>query len=436
MSGWAGAPARRGLSSSRARRRLGGDVLAGPPSARSVVMKPSTTSSVLGRLLRSLCGPLAATVLLLLLQGCASAPPAPASLFRDGAFKPGTENISAEAVFSVSPAMRQYLKKDIAGKLRVEGSREGLLDALYTKGLLQLEYDATLTRNASEAFDSRSGNCLALAIMTGAFAKELGLPIRFQRVFVEDSWSRNGDLYFVSGHVNVSLGRQTKDMSNLVGMADYTTIDFLPRSLAGRQRVQNVSEQTILAMFMNNRAAENLNQGRIDQAYWWARAALEQDPRFLASLVTLGVIYRRHGDPDAAEQVARYVLAQEPANVHALSNLLRLVQAQGRQAEAQALAARLAELQPIRPYHFFDLGVEAMKKADYQTARTMFSKEIERDAYDHEFHFWLALANYGLGDWSNASKQIAFAMEYSTTKRDRSIYAAKLDWLNARRAGL
>ena len=51
-----------------------------------------------------------------------------------------------------------------------------------------------MTRNAAEAFDARSGNCLSLVIMTAAFAKELGLPVRYQNVFVDEAWSRSGDL--------------------------------------------------------------------------------------------------------------------------------------------------------------------------------------------------------------------------------------------------
>jgi hypothetical protein len=33
---------------------------------------------------------------------------------------------------------------------------------------------------------------------------------------------------------------------------------------------------------MNNRAAEALVQGKIDDAYWWAREALVQSPAFMS----------------------------------------------------------------------------------------------------------------------------------------------------------
>ncbi len=56
---------------------------------------------------------------------------------------------------------------------------------------------------------------------------------------------------------------------------------------------------------------------------------------------------------------------------------------------------------------------------------------MDRSAYYHEFHFWLALANWGLGDVRSARKQIALALETSTTANDHKVYAAKLDWLNS-----
>src|SRR6218665_4094973 len=96
------------------------------------------------------------------LSGCATAPP-PATvapqMFADALFQPGSDPISATQVFALSPAMKQYVDKEIATARRNKGDRQGLLDALYTKGQLQLEYDSSLTRTAAQAFDARSGNC-------------------------------------------------------------------------------------------------------------------------------------------------------------------------------------------------------------------------------------------------------------------------------------
>jgi len=68
-----------------------------------------------------------------------------------------------------------------------------------------------------------------------------------------------------------------------------------------------------------------------------------------------------------------------------------------------------------------------MQEKNYQAARVLFAKEIDRAPYYDEFHFWLAAAYLGLGEIDKARKELALAMEYSTTRKDHDLYAAKLD---------
>jgi Flp pilus assembly protein TadD len=307
-----------------------------------------------------------------------------------------------------------------------------LLDALYTRGELQLEYDAETTRTAAEAFDAKAGNCLSLAMMTAVFAREAGMPIMFRQIYDEEQWSRVGDLQVVSGHVNIALGRRKTDFRVIGNDEPSLVVDFLPGAQIARQRAMPLEERTIVAMYFNNRAAELMAQAQLDRAYWYARAAWLHEPRLLAALNTLGVIYRRHGDTALAERAFRAVLAREPANVQAMANLAQALRLQGRLAEAEQLETRLAQIQPYPPFKFFDLGVAAMKAGDYAQARDLFAKEIARSAYYHEFHFWMALANVGLGKWDVVREELAKAEEYSVTQPQRRLYAAKLESLKAR----
>lgn len=373
--------------------------------------------------------------LLVLLSGCASSPPlsTPQYLFDDSLFAPAPVPVGAEGLFSLSPEMQTYLRQEIAQQVRRQGSRQGLIDALYKKGMLQLEYDSSVTRSAAEAFEARRGNCLSLVLMTSAFAKAMDLPVRYQSVYVEEFWSRSGDLYLVSGHVNLSLGRALLERDVRRSGDELLTIDFLPQEQLHGQRSRVIDESTVVAMFMNNRAAEALQLGHVDEAYWWARAAMGKDPRFITAYNTLGVIYRRHGHAERAEQVFRAVLAREPANAQTLSNLILVLKDAGRREEAEVLNARLREIQPNPPFKFFDEGVLAMRAGDYRKARQLFTREVERSAYFHEFHFWLALANYGLGDLTEVRKHLALARDSSATVKDRQMYAAKLESLRKTR---
>lgn len=372
----------------------------------------------------------------LALAACASAPPAaPAAppLLRDAAFAPPSQPVSATSVFALSDAMRVFLEGHSLSMLRDGGdARRQLVHMLYGRRELRLEYEGSITRNASEAFAARAGNCLSLVIMTASFAKALGLPVRYQRVFVDESWSRSDDLYFTSGHVNLTLdwapGRGRVFAQD---RQPALVIDFLPGEDLRGQRTQELAERTIVAMFMNNRAAEALARGAVDDAYWWAREGVLQDPDFSAARNTLGVVYLRHGLAGDAERVFEALLQREPANANALGNLVQALRQQGRMAEAEVQAARLARLEPVPPFHWFDAGLQAMREHDYRRARDLFRRELQREAYYHEFHFWLAQAELALGNVDAARRQLEQALQGSTTAREHEIYAAKLDRLRA-----
>ncbi|HEY8878955.1 MAG TPA: tetratricopeptide repeat protein [Roseateles sp.] len=371
------------------------------------------------------------------LTGCAvetKPPPSASDVFVDSAFKPLAQPIKIQDALALSPAMKHFADTEMASEIRSKGLRDGLIDALYTKGRLQLDYDAEVTRTAADAFDARRGNCMSLVLMTAAFARHLNLPVRFNSVYLEESWTRSNNIFFVAGHVNISLGRPLYTQSRMIfGDPELLTIDFLPPDQIRGHRGRVVDESTILAMFANNRAAEALTVGQIDEAYWWARAAIQTDARWLSAYNTLAVLYRRKGMMDRAEATLRLVLDREPLNTQAMSNLILVLSEAGRQKEAEIYANQLAQIQPVPPYKFFDEGLAAMKAGEFATARQLFRKEVQRAAYVPEFHFWLALANYGLGDVSGARGEITKALENSATVKDREMYGAKLAWLNEMR---
>ena len=213
---------------------------------------------------------LCSLVLALLLGACASAPPTvveqPDALLADRLFAPPAERVSTDRVFELSDAMRRYLTVDIALQLRTKGNQRGLIEALYRQAQLKLEYDASMTKTAAEAFETRSGNCLALVIMTAAFAKELKLSVQYQSAILEETWSRAGNLLFASGHVNLTVGGRPFE-GGLNHDFRSTTIDFLPPEEIRGLRTREIDEATVLAMFANNRAAEALVRGQLDDAY-------------------------------------------------------------------------------------------------------------------------------------------------------------------------
>ena len=371
----------------------------------------------------------AVSLLFLLFGACASAPVTPRSdsLFNDQLFAAASVRVDASDVFALSPEMEHFLNVEIAPDLRNKGNRDGLIDAMYREGQLKIEYDSVMTRNAAQAFAARSGNCLSLVIMTAAFAKTLGLPVLFQSVSVDETVSRSEDIYFFIGHVNLTLGNHHAVVGLRTSSADVLTVDFLPPTETVGLHTKVISEQTVVAMYMNNKAAEAFAKGEINDAYWWVRGAISQDPEFMSAYNTLGVIYRRHGNPAEAEKVLAFALQREPRNTRIMSNLVGTLNDQGKVAEADSLRSKLEQIEPNPMFSYFDRGMRAMREGNFKAARDLFAKEVDRTPYYHEFHFWLANAYFALGDVDRARRELTLAFEYSTTRREHDLYAAKLD---------
>ena len=298
-------------------------------------------------------------------------PPA-SDLFHDEWFAAPSAPIDPDAAMALSDGMRSYLASRIGSQSRFSDRRQQLVNALYSKGELQLEYDAAVTRTAAQAFESRSGNCLALVMMTGAFAKALGMVVHYQVVLGEDAWDRAGDFYLSVGHVNLTLA----DRPSVAGVGIYTnnemTVDFMPPHAGTISRTRLIQEDTLIAMYLNNRAVESLARGQMDDAYAWARAAIVKDPELLPAYLTLGVIYRNRQHAELADAALRRVIERQPGNTAALSNRVLVLRDLGRIAEADTLAQQLQQLDPHPPFSYFLQGRQALREGRVEAARLVF----------------------------------------------------------------
>ena len=347
-----------------------------------------------------------ALLLCALFGSCSHLPtlPPPDDLFHDTAFAAPAVPVDGGAALVLSPAMRTFLATRLPSRQRPGDRRQQLIDALY-RGELRLEYDAGVTRTAAQAFDARSGNCLALVLMTAAFAKELDLKVRYQVVVGEESWDRAGELVIAIGHINLVI-EERREPGGFITSAGPMVVDFLAPRDAHRLVTEPVAEARVVAMYLNNRAVESLARGEVDTAYWWAREAARTDPQLCSGYVSLGVVYRRHGQPRWAEAALRRVTDREPEHRHALSNLTGVLRELGRPAEADALAQRLARLDPHPPFGYFLEGQAALREGRYEAARRLFAKEVERAPYHHEFEYWLALTYAELDDAERAAAHL------------------------------
>jgi tetratricopeptide (TPR) repeat protein len=365
---------------------------------------------------------------------CAHRPPAPVAaphLLHDALFAAPAHAIDRAAVFALSDEMRVYLQAEFGQRRSHEDPRRALLEAI-NKHRLKLTYDAGATRTAAQAFAAGSGNCLSLVLMTAAFAKHLKLPYSYQNVNTDALYSRSADLLLASGHVNLVLERINSVSAFHPAKRTELIVDFLPPSELGGQTSRSIPEDTIVAMYFNNRAAEELAEGHLDAAYHWAREAVLQDAGFGAALNTLAVIYLRGQHLPQAEAALRHLLTLEPDNTAAWSNLALVLQRRGRLDEAQLALTRLRELQPVPPLHDFDLGRQALDAGELRAARDHFARELRRQPFHPDVHFWAAVTQLRLGALDKAVNHLQMAVDNSSNSSTHDLYAAKLAALRAR----
>ncbi|HEY1078417.1 MAG TPA: tetratricopeptide repeat protein [Fontimonas sp.] len=350
-------------------------------------------------------------------------------LFADRQFPDRVAVPTADEIFALSPQAREYLNDAV--ERRVRGNRSpayALYDIVHND--LKLDYDTAVSRTAREAFEARAGNCLSLVILTGAMARELELPVAYQSIYGFETWSRAEGLAFLSGHVNLVLDTHPRADGFVVSAFERElVIDFVEDARSTLSHARQIREDTLVAMFLNNRAAELMAGGQLDAAYWFVRAAMKSDPQYWSAYNTLAVIYLRHGDLRGAERALDAALLREPANPQMLTNLAKVLSRAGRQREAEAVRQRLAAVEPYPPFYFLDRGKAALAAGDADAALALFGKELKRMPYDHELHFNIALAELEQGEMPQAREHLTLALRNSGSRNQRAIYASKLEHL-------
>ena len=381
-------------------------------------------------------------ILPLVLQLAACAAPqalAVAPLLDDALFNHPPRPAEADAAMALDAPMRAYLADQLAHGVLRKGKARALSDALYQgPGGLKLDYDSATTRTAGQAFAARSGNCLSLVLMTATLARELGLQVTYQRARLEDGYSRLGDLTLRSDHVNLVLAPRNSAASWQVTTVgpdpNRLQIDFLPSADLQGLRSVPITEDTVLAMFLNNRAAEALGRGERTEAYAWAREALRRDPAFRPALNTLGVVYQRAGHLAAAAQAYEALLAQDPQQVATMWNLAQVRQAQGRSDEARLWTERRLAIEPAAPFQSLQQAEAAIARGDWAAAQGLLQRERRITGETHELHFALALLGHRQGQTGLAQRELQRAMDTSPSASLQARYAGKLAWLKAQGA--
>jgi len=300
-----------------------------------------------------------------------------------------------EQVMAVPPELRAQLQRQVinassSGRPRLER----LVGFLFQKSGLGMEYSADATLTVEQAYRTRKANCLTFTLLTVALAHESGLRAYGQELDGVVAWRVGNDIIYRFNHVNAGIA---------IGRSRFT-VDVARDLVMSRNPPQPVSDQHLLALYYNNRAAELLAAVSPAAAAPYMAMALQLAPRYASAWANAGVLRLREGDPRAAERDYLKALALDPANAGALMNLVALYRNNGDEARHTIYARRLEKAQVKDPYFQFLQAEDSERQGDYAGAVRHYRRAIRLYDGDSRFYVGLARAYRQLGEERHARR--------------------------------
>ncbi|QSX35846.1 tetratricopeptide repeat protein [Shewanella sedimentimangrovi] len=281
---------------------------------------------------------------------------------------------------------------------------------------------------ASEALDSLGGNCMSLALVTLAVARELGVPAQFQLVHEAPVLlDMKDDLMVLSDHVRSLLYDAPMDtpfLSPYFGGYSIMVVDYFPsgNNLFGAL----LKQETFIAMFYRNLASDALIKGDLAAAYWLSREGLKWDSTYVPLINIAAIIHRRSDDDASAEALYRHALMLEPNNLNLLSNYRTLAIHKKDVVLEQSLVSRMEAIDEHNGYDFYLLGRDALVRGEYLAAERYLTKFLNSTPYFHPAWFDIARAQVALGKEDKAREALRQAMTLASQDEDLRKYQAKL----------
>lgn len=326
---------------------------------------------------------------------------------------------SAAQIVAVPPDLQALLRQRVisAGPDR-EARLQHLIEMLFARDGMDLQYDATATLTVSETWQQRRANCLSFTLLFVALARSAGIQARVQEVDQVVSWyQEDGGLYNV-GHVNAGI-----EVNGRSG-----TVDLDRNVLYDRKGPRVIDDARAIAHFYNNRGAVQLEAGNGDAARAWFDAALRQSAGFSAALNNLAVLEGRQGNLSLARAYYMDALRSSPRHIPSLINASSLLARMGDRAGAARLQQRLQHVRQRDPFTQYLLGTQAERAGDSDRAIHFYRRALRLYDSAHPFHFALARAYVMAGDLKRAGHELQRAQQLAGAAQ-QSRYQSKLDSL-------
>lgn len=307
---------------------------------------------------------------------------------------------SPEQILAVPPALRAQLQQKVIGDGGPARQRmQRLVEFLFDPSGLGMTYATDATLTVAQAYRQRKANCLTFTLLTVALAREAGLDAHAQEIDDVVAWHVQDNVVYRFNHVNAQIA---------IGRMRYT-IDVARDEVLTRHQPESISDQRLLALYYNNRAAELLADNQPDVAAPYMAMTLQLAPRYASGWANAGVLRLREDDLHGAERNYLKALTLDPTHAGALFNLVTLYRSNGDEADRVRFQRKLEKVQKKDPYFQFLLAVDDEKEGDYTGAVQHYRRAIRLYHGDPRFYLGLARAYRQLGEEHHARQALHYA---------------------------
>jgi Tfp pilus assembly protein PilF len=280
------------------------------------------------------------------------------------------------------------------------------------------------TFDAQTTMQQKSGNCMSLALLTGAFADLAGLDVRYQRVNAEPIYRRYDNVMTLSSHVRTHLLAPFEESDDIFVIRPARIIvDYYPRRRDAKGDMIDITQ--FYSMYYQNLAANAMIEKDFEHAYALIHAALEIAPTDQENINTMAVVMTEMGLVEKALSLYEWASQGEINSLNMLSNYIDLLTREGHTLKAQTLRGQMANAVDDNPYKWLDLAEERIQSGKYQIAQRFLSKAIDNAPYLHEAFFYLAKTFYLQNQIEEAEIALQRASELANLPETQRLYNAK-----------
>ncbi|RZO87108.1 MAG: tetratricopeptide repeat protein [Oceanococcus sp.] len=369
-----------------------------------------------------------------MLLACASHAPlphqstvAPESLIAEAPQSLAQTQVKADEILATTPEMREFVARHVDLNARPGQRLEQLIHGMLDEQLLALEFELGRTRTAAQTFEDRRGNCLSFTNLFVALAREAGLLVNYQLIDVPASWERNGDWVVVDNHINAILHNLRVDGSHRWNYV----VDFNMADFQGHYPREEIDDARAFALFFNNRGAEFMQRGHLEQAHSHLAQAHALNPRLPALWLNLGSLYRKQGQHEQAKSAYLEALRLDPHAPAALSNLASLYRSLGKTKQALQVERRLSQLREQDPYYFYQRSLTAYSSGQWLEATRHLDQALRLKKDEHQFIFLRALLELQQGQIERARTSLEQAQSLASNAQTRALYSSKIHRLSS-----